>query len=396
VLALAACALTATGCGMPSLQGVMLPGGTSGPLHVTVHLADALDLVPQSAVKVADVTVGQVQSIGLDPRSQQAVVRLSLQKSAPVPANAVAVLRQTSLLGEKYVSLEAPAGQAPQGRIANGAVIPTSDSSDEAQAEDVLGALGDLLNGGGIAQLQTIAVEVSKVAAGREGQLRDLLAQLTTFVGHLDDHRNQIVAAIGSMDTLAKQLVAQKQTLVTALDDLAPGMAVVADERQDLTTLLGGLDTLGDTAKRVIGETQADTLHDLAAVTPTLQRLNAAGDDLVSSLQTLLTFPFGDNATKAIDGDYTNLYITLDLDLRQNVPGSLTSASSPLCGGLPVALPIPLPKPGFCLTSKASGATTTAPTSSGKAPQLTTPAPATAPASPAPGIIGSLLGGLLG
>ena len=41
------------------------PGQTSDVYQVTVEFADVLDLVPQSAVKVNDVTVGAVESIGL-------------------------------------------------------------------------------------------------------------------------------------------------------------------------------------------------------------------------------------------------------------------------------------------------------------------------------------------
>jgi phospholipid/cholesterol/gamma-HCH transport system substrate-binding protein len=416
IAAVVAVAVLAGGCGLPSLQGVTLPGGKTGSRHLTVRLKDALDLVPQSAVEVANVTVGQVDKVTLDPKTQEAVVELQVEKSTPIPANAQAVLRQTSLLGEKYISLEPPAGQPAEGSLPDNAVIPASDTFDEEQTEDVLSALGDLLNGGGIAQLQSISVELTNATAGREGAIRDLLAQLTTLTGNLDQHKQDIVRALDSLDTLATKLNQQKQTLVNALQDLGPGLKVISDERQDLTTLLTGLNTLGGTAKRVIGETQSETLHDLAALQPTLSRLNEAGDALTGSLQMLLTFPFADSSVNAIPGDYTGLFISLDLDLRQNVPGGLFSASSPLCGTTPIALPIP--NPPFCLAAKNSAATKSssaapnssstktapttatpsAPASSGTSstPALTLPTvPSSAPAGGSNGLLGSVLGGLL-
>jgi phospholipid/cholesterol/gamma-HCH transport system substrate-binding protein len=235
------------------------------------------------------------------------------------------------------------------------------------------------------------------------------------LTGNLDQHKQDIVRALDSLDTLAVKLNQQKQTLVNTLQDLGPGLKVISDERQDLTTLLTGLNTLGGTAKRVIGETQSETLHDLAALQPTLSRLNQAGDALTGSLQMLLTFPFGDSAVNAIPGDYTGLFISLNLDLRQNAPGGLFSASSPLCGATPIALPIP--NPPFCLAAKNSAATKSstpanssstktapttttpsAPTTSGSSstPPVTLPAvPSVAPASPGSGLLGSVLGGLL-
>ena len=67
--------LALSGC-----QGVYdlpLPGGAatgSDAYHVTVEFADVLDLVPQSAVKVNDVTVGAVDAVhlrGSDPEVLQ-------------------------------------------------------------------------------------------------------------------------------------------------------------------------------------------------------------------------------------------------------------------------------------------------------------------------------------
>ena len=65
-----------------------------------------LDLVPKSSVKVSDVTVGQVTDVDLD--GYHAVVTIELRNDTGLPDNAVATIRQTSLLGEKFVSLAPP------------------------------------------------------------------------------------------------------------------------------------------------------------------------------------------------------------------------------------------------------------------------------------------------
>ena len=81
-----------------------LPGGTdtgNDPMTVQVVFADVLDLVPKSTVKVNDVSVGQVTDIGLSGSNAQ--VTLELRNDIELPANAIAEIRQTSLLGEKFV-----------------------------------------------------------------------------------------------------------------------------------------------------------------------------------------------------------------------------------------------------------------------------------------------------
>lgn len=165
--------LLLSGCEFNGWYDVPLPGGAAADghaYHVTVEFRDVLDLVPQSAVKVDDVTVGAVEKVQLD--GWHARVRLRVADSVKLPANAVAELRQTSLLGEKYVALAAPAGTAPVGRLRDGDRVPLSRSGRNPEVEEVLSALSALLNGGGVAQLKTITVELNKALDGRENRVR--------------------------------------------------------------------------------------------------------------------------------------------------------------------------------------------------------------------------------
>src|SRR3954469_22006933 len=122
-------ALTLTGCDF-SVYSLPLPGGADlgdRPYQVRIEFRDVLDLVPQSAVKVDDVTVGRVDSIKAD--GWHALVTVSLRRSVHLPDNAEATIRQTSLLGEKFVSLAPPADGAPSnGRLSNGDLIPLDRS----------------------------------------------------------------------------------------------------------------------------------------------------------------------------------------------------------------------------------------------------------------------------
>jgi phospholipid/cholesterol/gamma-HCH transport system substrate-binding protein len=85
----AATALATVG-GCQGAFDLPLPGGAaqSGDvIHVTAEFADVLDLVPQSAVKVDQVTVGAVEKIELN--GWTARVTLRLPKGVPLPDNAV-------------------------------------------------------------------------------------------------------------------------------------------------------------------------------------------------------------------------------------------------------------------------------------------------------------------
>ncbi|WP_433573626.1 MCE family protein [Streptomyces sp. CA-251247] len=312
-----------TGCDFNGLYDMDLPGGAApdgNAYHVTADFRDVLDLVPQSAVKVNNVTVGAVEKVELV--GWHARVRLRIADDVKLPGNAMAELRQTSMLGEKYVALSPPVGIGASGRLTDGARIPLSRTGRNPEIEEVLSALSALLNGGGVAQLKTITVELNKALEGRENRVKDLLGELDTFIGGLDKQRKEIVRALKGIDRLAKRLAAEKKTIAQAVDTVPGALKVLADQRSDLTAMLTSLSELGKTGTKVINTSRADTVANLKSLQPILQQLNKAGSDLPNSLEILTTYPFPRNVTGAIKGDYVNLKITADLDLA-SVYGNL-------------------------------------------------------------------------
>jgi phospholipid/cholesterol/gamma-HCH transport system substrate-binding protein len=337
-------ALALTGCSFRGAASFPLPGGVGGGYDVKIEFTDVLDLVPQSAVKVNDVTVGSVKKIELSEGGYTAVVTVSLKKDVTLPENALASLRQTSLLGEKFVSLEAPPDPSTE-RLHDGSVIDLKRTQRNADIEEVLGALSLVLNGGSLEQLQVINSELTRALAGREPQVKAFLRQLTGFIGGLDQQKDHIVAALDGLDRLSTKLAANRQTLDVALRDLPKGASVLADERAQLTKLLTGLNNLGTVATRVIQASQEATIADLRALQPVLGQLAAAGQDLPNALELLTTFPFPKTVAYPLNkggmrGDYANLYVTVDGN-----PGDLINN---LLGNLPIPLPTGAPnaKPG--------------------------------------------------
>ncbi|WDV51276.1 MCE family protein [Streptomyces coeruleorubidus] len=333
--------LLMSGCEFNGWYDVQLPGGAAADghaYHVTVEFRDVLDLVPQSAVKVNNVTVGAVEKVELE--GWHARVRLRVADSVKLPANAIAELRQTSMLGEKYVALSRPPEGAPVGRLRDGDVIPLSRSGRNPEIEEVLSALSALLNGGGVAQLKTITTELNKALEGRENRVKSLLKELDTFIGGLDDQRRDIVRALKAVDRLAERLGKEKTTIAEAVDTMPPALKILADQRRDLTRMLTALSKLGKTGTKVVNASHEDTVANLRQLRPILQQLNKAGSDLPNSLELLTTYPFPRNVVDAIKGDYVNLHVTADLDLA-GIYGNLTDEPGGGNGGDTPGLPEP-------------------------------------------------------
>ena len=325
-----------SGCGFHGVYSLPLPGAAGkGANTYTVHvqLADVLDLVPYSAVKVNGATVGHVKSIAVEGR--HALVNCQLPDSVHLPANAIARVEQTSVLGEKFVEIEPPKDVTPVGRLADGDLIVLARTDTDASVEEVLGALSMLLNGGGVDQLHTITHELSVALQGRTEVARDLLVRLRGFVGGLDAQKNQIISAMEGIDHLTSIVRGQEHTLTTAIDTMPAALKVLVDDRQRLTTMLVSVDHLGSVASHVLNASHADLVANLRDLQPTLDKLARVGQLIPQVLQVLITYPTADTVEQEYFGDYGNLALTLDASAKS----LLTTFGPQLASLFPNAVP---------------------------------------------------------
>ncbi|MCW2766941.1 MAG: virulence factor Mce family protein [Nocardioides sp.] len=335
--AVVAGALLVSGCQFDGAYDLPLPGSpvSDGNSYVlTAEFADILNIVPRSPVYVDDVTVGEVTDV--ERVGWHAKVTMRVRDDVTLPDNAIAEIRQVSLLGEKYVALEAPPGTEATGQLSEGDNIPLSATGRNPEVEEVLGALSFLLSGGGVGQLGTITEELNNVMDGRTGNLRHLLGSLASVVGTLDDQKADIVSALESLNNLTATLNAEKRTITDALDVAGPAVKVLADQHDELIGMLRALDELGVVGTRVIGASKDNILRSLDHLRPVLNRLHEAGDALAPGLNLLVSFPFPKEASEIVKGDYANTSIRADISLENLLPG----------GGIP---PIDLPGPGEIL-----------------------------------------------
>ena len=268
-----------TGCS--SVYDLPLPGGPRAEgrqITVRAEFADVLDLVPRSSVKVDEVTVGEVTDIELDGWTARVTMRIPA--SAGLPDDTRAELKQTSLLGEKYIALERPDGGG-SGSLDDGDLIPLDRTGRNPEVEEVLAALSMLLNGGGVGQLKVIESELNNALRGHHEEIRSLIAQLDTFVGGLDEQKAEIVRAIDGIDRLSASLAARDGPAGgRPRRSCRRGSQILADQREQLTEMLTALDRLGEGRQHRHRGLAGRRARQPRGPEPILAQLNTAGDDL--------------------------------------------------------------------------------------------------------------------
>ncbi|MFD0364739.1 MCE family protein [Nocardia sp. GCM10030253] len=309
--------LGSTGCGWQGVNSLPLPGAVGhepGSTIIHVEMANIGTLVSNSPVMIDDVVVGSVGAITL--RGWHADVEVAIRPVTIVPANAVAAIGQTSLLGSSHLALNTPPGVAPAGQLPPGAVIPLSASSTYPSTEQTLASLSMVVNGGGLGQIGDIIHGLNEAFTGRQDKIAALLTRLDALMGTLDGQRDNVVAAIGGLNRLAGTFAAQRDVVTEVLRKLPPALDALIAVRPDLVTALDRLRTFSTVASGVVSEVQSDLVTNLAHLEPTLAALADVGDRIGTAVAFATTYPYGQyGIDHALKGDYVNLMATVDLTI---------------------------------------------------------------------------------
>jgi len=308
-------ALTLTGCSFQGLNSLPLPGAVGrGPDAAIYHVevANVATLESNSPVMIDDVVVGSVGKMTVD--NWHANVEISVKPDIVVPANAVATVGQTSLLGSMHLALNPPLGENPTGRLQPGATIPLNESSTYPSTERTLSSLSTVVNGGGLGQISDIIHNFSAAVSGREPEIRELLTRLDTFVGVLDAQRDNIIASIQELNRVAGTFAGQRDVIDRALKDIPPALDVLIKQRPQFTAALTKLGQFSDTATGLVNDAGDDLVTNLKNLEPALKALADIGPDLNSALIWATAFPYGPNFADTITrGDYINLFAIFDI-----------------------------------------------------------------------------------
>ncbi len=318
-LVIAVTAAGLAGCGWRGLNSVPLPGtqgGGPGSYVVQAQLPDVTNIQPNSRVRVNDVTVGTVTKI--ERQDWHALITMRLNGDVNLPANATAKVGQTSLLGTLHIELASPADAPVEGRLHDGSMIPLSNAGTYPTTEQTLSVASMFLNGGGLGRVQDITKAFSTAFAGREDDLRSLIQRLDEFIGHLDEQKNDIIAANESITNLAGQFAAQQPVLDRALHTIPDALSVLKDQRDNLAETFDRLGKFSALAADSASQTHESLVREFEDIGPVLDSLANAGPALTRSLSLLTTFPWPkENIHKFFRGDAANITMVIDMTLSR-------------------------------------------------------------------------------
>ncbi len=194
------------GCGSgfdPS--SIPVPGrpGTGAGYPLKVEFANVLNLPGGARVVLNGAPAGRLEKVELTKTN--ALATMIILDGVHIPRSATFALTQDTLLGDVYVSIDAPSDSAGDYRA--GDVVPLERTKPAAVVEDILVDLAKFLGGGSLMDLQA---GFSKIV----GQLPEDPARLRSAVGAVSRTVNDLAAQNDSVDSMIRNLSSIASTTV--------------------------------------------------------------------------------------------------------------------------------------------------------------------------------------
>lgn len=230
------------------------------------ELADATGLQPQADVKIAGVTVGEVDSV--TTQHGHALVAFSVNDGVRLPADTRVGLQWQNVLGDQFLYLYPGTAHAD---LRPGATIDLAQDVSSANIGALLNALGPVLGAINPQQANSVVEAFANALEGNESQVDDLISSAASVsqtvgsasaqVGQLITSLNQVFSAlaqrssdvgtlIGNLQTVSQSLASNNTLLdntISNLGKVASDVAtLVSNTHGSLTTAIDDLDSVSN------------------------------------------------------------------------------------------------------------------------------------------------------
>ncbi|HEY5317655.1 MAG TPA: MlaD family protein [Solirubrobacteraceae bacterium] len=268
----------------------------------------AQELAAQADVRIAGVSVGKVISVGLDPQGNRTVATIQLDNQyAPLHADATALLREKTVIGETYVQINpGPASARP---IKDGGMLPRASVVPAVQLDQIFDAFDPTTR----RAFQVWQQSLAQALSGNGENLNSVLGNLPTFaadgadllqtldiehdaVRRLFRNTGTVFAALTQNQTALRDLIisAQQTFETTAANDnaLATTFAVLPTFLHETKLTMARLQTFATNTDPLLKELMpvatnlAPTLRSVRILAPNLRSLFVHLNPLITASKT--------------------------------------------------------------------------------------------------------------
>ncbi len=309
------------------LSGCALPG-SGDTYEIVAYFPRAVSLYESGAVQVLGLPAGEVSDI--EVIGDRVKVTLAVDSDIPLPADVRAAIAPQSLIGERRVQLFPPFQQGDE-LAQDGHEIAFEDTIIPVEPDEALASLKeflDALDPNGVGRL------IDNASASLDGQgesLGSALDELSQLVGNIEDNDDAVIRIAERFDDFTSTLLTRESQLAQVLDDFAVVADVLAEERDEIESLISGLAGLSGEGLDLVSEHAVRLRTDVEIV----RRLTESIDQNLDGVSDLIQ-----GGSKQIDG-FIEAYnpVSRTINLRNSFSPLVEEALAPIFDSVGVPFP---------------------------------------------------------
>ncbi|WP_028920885.1 MCE family protein [Pseudonocardia acaciae] len=301
-------------------------GSTTG---YTAIFTDGSGLQPGDDVRMRGVKIGQVDELRVRD-DRYAAVSFDVDKTRTLPAGVTATIKYRNLIGQRYLSLDAPPG-GPPGTLRPDGVIPVERTHPALNLTELFNGFQPLFQALSPADVNKLSYEIIQVFQGEGTTIEELLGSTASLTNTLADRDQVVGQVIDNLNTVIGTVADRSPQLSELIDTLQRLVSGLSEQREPIGRAIKSIGTLTQTTGSLLDSARPPLKSDIAELGRLSGNLNHNSPEIERVIQGLA--PKLDALTRTVSyGSWFNFYLC-------QVNGTVSVDS------LGVKLPV-LPPPG--------------------------------------------------
>lgn len=228
-------------------------------------------------VRVASVPAGRVKKVDVQ-RDNTVLVTFDLDSDIELNRSSTATVRYRNLIGDRFLELARPDAGAEA--LKPGATITADQTFSALDLDTLLNGFKPLFVGLNAQQINELSVQLVRVLQGQQGAISTLLSTLGRVTQNVGNRQQLVSQVIKNLDTVLGTIDDRRETLGTLIDQMT-GL-VEGLEKQDTQVLsaAGQIEEFAQDATTLLARARVD-------LTPTLSQLETATSQINENADTL-------------------------------------------------------------------------------------------------------------
>ncbi len=291
--------------------------------------ANASQLQAGDDVRVAGVSVGQVDEVEITDRTRAKVV-FSVADDLPLTTSSGAEVRYLNLVGNRYMALTRGSGDGAT--LPEGATIPQSRTKPALDLTVLFDGFKPLFTALDPREVNELSMNIVRTLQGEGGTIRSLLDHTASLTNHIADRDRLIGEVITNLNQTLDTVTSRRQQVVELVDQMQRWVSGLAEERKTIGAALGNIESLTTATADLLEQGRPYIKEDVKALRRILQTLaRPENQALITELLHRLPEKLTDQARTGTYGSWYQYYLC-DFNgtiILPDLPGNLDERLQP-------------------------------------------------------------------